>query len=111
MLQRLDIDLSALDFSQDQPDPSVTAVIPARNEESTVGDVVRECKKYAGHVIVVEGGSNDDTAKVMSEAGAEVIGTRASERRCAAGRGKHVTTPISVFVDADGSTTPLIFRF
>lgn len=108
MLQRQDIDLSAFDASQDSPDDLVTAVVPARNEESTVGDVVRECKKYARHVIVVEGGSTDATAQVAAEAGAEVI------RDPGLGKGAalrlavdYVNTPIVVFVDADGSHDPI----
>ncbi len=108
MLQRQDIDLSAFDGLEETPDDLVTAVVPARNEESTVGDVVRECKKYARHVIVVEGGSVDSTAQVAKEAGAEVV------RDPGLGKGAalrlavdYVNTPIVVFVDADGSHDPI----
>ena len=94
--------------SEPLPDPEVTAVIPARNEEATVGDVVRECLHYAGRVIVVEGGSTDRTARVAAKAGALVIrdqglGKGAALRLAVA----QVETPICVFVDADGSHDPI----
>jgi len=108
MLQRHDADLAAFDCTQDAPDELVTAVVPARNEESTVGDVVRECKKYARYVIVVEGGSTDKTVQAATEAGAEVIrdpglGKGAALRLAV----EYVNTPIVVFVDADGSHDPI----
>lgn len=92
----------------DAPDPEVTAIIPARNESTTVATVVRECLNYAAHVLVVEGGSDDDTAAIAAAAGARVLRDD--------GRGKgaalrlavqQVTTPICVFVDADGSHDPI----
>ncbi len=92
----------------DRPDSEVTVVIPARNEAATVAAVVCECLHYAGHVIVVEGGSTDHTAEVAEAAGARVIrdkglGKGAALRLAA----EYVTTPICVFVDADGSHDPI----
>ena len=94
--------------SEEQPDATVTAVIPARNEELTVGLVVRECLNYVDKVIVVEGGSTDRTAAIATAAGAQVIrdeglGKGAALRLAVS----HVTTPICVFVDADGSHDPI----
>ncbi|HEU5078184.1 MAG TPA: glycosyltransferase family 2 protein [Opitutaceae bacterium] len=108
MLQRAEISLHEFESGPDGPDPLVTAIIPARNEEATVGDVIRECLNYAGKVLVVEGGSSDRTAQVSKETGAEVIrdpglGKGAALRLAV----EHVTTPICVFVDADGSHDPI----
>ncbi|HND61970.1 MAG TPA: glycosyltransferase family 2 protein [Opitutaceae bacterium] len=94
--------------AEEQPDPTVTAIVPARNEEATVGLVVSECLKYVGHVIVVEGGSSDRTAEVAATAGARVLrdeglGKGAALRFAVA----QVETPICVFVDADGSHDPI----
>ena len=94
--------------SEPLPDPEVTAVVPARNEESTVGDVVRECLHYASRVIVVEGGSTDRTAEAAAKAGALVVrdhglGNGAALRLAV----EHVDTSICVFVDADGSHDPI----
>jgi glycosyltransferase involved in cell wall biosynthesis len=51
----------------------VCAVIPAFNEEATVGNIVQETKKYIDDVFVVNNGSIDNTAKIAQEHGAEVI--------------------------------------
>jgi dolichol-phosphate mannosyltransferase len=90
------------------PDPLVTAIVPARNEEATVATVVRECLNYAAQVIVVEGGSTDRTAEIATAAGARVVrdqglGKGAALRLAVA----QVETPICVFVDADGSHDPI----
>jgi glycosyltransferase involved in cell wall biosynthesis len=108
MLRHGRISLSHLLESEPLPDMDVTAVIPARNEEATVADVVRECLHYAGKVVVVEGGSTDRTAQVAASAGAFVVrdhglGKGAALRLAV----EHVHTPICVFVDADGSHDPI----
>jgi dolichol-phosphate mannosyltransferase len=102
------VNLEHLLESEPLPDPSVTAVVPARNEESTVGDVVRECLHYAGRVIVVEGGSTDRTARVAAKAGALVVRDRGLGKGAALRLAvAHLETPICVFVDADGSHDPI----
>jgi dolichol-phosphate mannosyltransferase len=103
-----ELDPADLSSHAASPDPEVTAVIPARNEAATVAVVVEECLRYAGTVIVVEGGSTDATAETAEKAGARVvrdhgIGKGAALRLAVA----HVTTPICVFIDADGSHDPI----
>ena len=97
--------------SADHPRDLVTVVIAAKNEAPTIGCVVRRCLPFATTVIVVDGHSIDDTADRARQAGAALV---LQDR----GRGKgdalrvgmrHVTTPVTVFVDADGSTSPRIF--
>lgn len=51
----------------------VCAVIPALNEDATIGNIVQETKKYIDDVFVVNNGSTDNTVKVAQECGAEVI--------------------------------------
>lgn len=51
----------------------IVAVIPAYNEESRVGNVVEEARKYVETVIVVDDGSSDNTVRVAKEAGALVL--------------------------------------
>ncbi len=52
---------------------NVCAVIPAYNEERTIGEVVRETQKYVDKVFVINDGSTDCTAEVARQSGAEVI--------------------------------------
>ena len=51
----------------------VIAIIPAYNEEETIGDVIRETKKYVDDVIVINDGSTDRTEDVAKKAGAKVV--------------------------------------
>lgn len=53
---------------------SIVAIIPARNEQATVGQVVSSVKELVGcDVVVVDDASTDDTAKKAREAGAKVL--------------------------------------
>lgn len=49
------------------------AVIPAYNESTRVGNVVRSAQPYVDAVIVVDDGSTDDTGRAAKEAGATVL--------------------------------------
>jgi len=59
--------------------PSITevskkiGVIPAYNEEGSIGEVVKKSLQYLDHVIVINDGSKDNTGKVAKEAGAYVF--------------------------------------
>lgn len=55
--------------------PAVLVVIPALNEEGSVGEVVKEVKTAlpAAHVLVVDDGSSDGTRRVATAAGADVL--------------------------------------
>ena len=53
--------------------PRVAVMIPAYNEELTIGSVVIEARKHAHHVLVVNDGSRDRTSEIARAAGAEVI--------------------------------------
>lgn len=86
---------------------TVTVVIPAKDEEGSIGDIVDTVKSYADEILVVDGHSQDRTRAIAIEHRARVIQDR--------GRGKgealriaigEATTDILVFVDADGSHDP-----
>lgn len=89
----------------------ITAIIPALNEEISIGTIVLKTKKYADHVIVIDDGSTDDTAEVARIAGADVV--KHPENR---GKGKALKTgfdlarnngtEIIVTIDADGQHDP-----
>lgn len=87
--------------------PLFDVVIPARNEESTVGDVVRAAlgARGVGRVVVVDDGSSDRTAAVARSAGAIVApgeATGPGGKGSALDRGvQETTSPVLVFFDAD----------
>lgn len=51
----------------------ITAILPAYNEEVSIGSMVLGARQYADRVIVVDDGSRDRTAEVALLAGAEVL--------------------------------------
>ena len=77
------------------------------DEAPTIEGIVRRCLPLADTVIVVDGHSTDGTADLARRAGARIL---EDARR---GKGDairtaipHITTPITVFLDADGSHLP-----
>lgn len=89
---------------------SISAVIPALNEEEPIADVVRACLATGlpQEVIVVDNGSTDRTAGRAREAGARIVeAPRGYGRACAAGvRAIAPECDIVVFLDGDGSDCP-----
>src|SRR5207253_3170558 len=49
------------------------AVIPCLNEQASIGPLVQAVRRWLPTVIVVDDGSNDATASLAREAGAEVL--------------------------------------
>ena len=83
---------------------TVSVVIPAKDEEKTIKEVIDGCKKYADEILVVDGHSTDSTRKVAEECGARVVldekkGKGAAMRQAI----RIVKSDIIVFIDADGS--------
>jgi glycosyltransferase involved in cell wall biosynthesis len=64
--------------------PSCIAVIPCLNESRTIGGIVQGVRKFLPHVVVIDDGSTDDTARVALAAGAEVRGHRTPQGKGAA---------------------------
>lgn len=89
---------------------NVTAVIAAKNEAATIGHIVLRTKPFCARVIVVDGRSTDGTGERPAHAthGAEVVQQGTSMGKGAALRIglELVMTPITVFLDADGSHVP-----
>jgi glycosyltransferase involved in cell wall biosynthesis len=85
--------------------PTFDVVIPARNEEPTVGGIVRAAKgaRGVGRVVVIDDGSTDGTAEVASAAGAAVLSTRSTgDKGKALALGVGATSAeVLVFFDAD----------
>jgi glycosyltransferase involved in cell wall biosynthesis len=94
-------------------------IIPARNEVTTIGDVVARIprrdlrsQRWHPHVIVVDDGSTDDTARIARSAGADVVCRHDSSRGLGAAlrTGLHAArqdqAAAAVYLDADGEYDP-----
>jgi glycosyltransferase involved in cell wall biosynthesis len=87
----------------------LAVIIPAYNEEETVGQTVEACARLApvSEVIVVDDGSQDRTAEAAAGAGARVLRLA---RNCGKGQALNLglratRAPFLAFVDADVGTT------
>ena len=52
---------------------TITAILPAFNEEVSIGSMVLHARQHADHVVVIDDGSKDRTSEMAKLAGAEVI--------------------------------------
>jgi dolichol-phosphate mannosyltransferase len=87
--------------------PRISVVIPAKDEEGCVGEVIRECQKYADEVIVVDGHSKDRTREISAQCGARVVSDHGIGKGDAIRVGiREASGDIIVFIDADGSHAP-----
>lgn len=85
-------------------DSYITVVIPARNEEKTIAQVIRKAKQndYVKQIIVVNNNSEDNTAKFATEEGVEVVNCEKIGKGYAMEVGmKYVKHDIVAFLDAD----------
>jgi glycosyltransferase involved in cell wall biosynthesis len=89
------------------PDAGVTVVIPTKNEEGLIAEIIAAARPHAAEILVVDGHSTDRTRDIAAEMGARVV--------LDAGRGKgealrrsfvEARHEILVFIDADGSHEP-----
>ena len=88
-------------------DSRVTVVVPAKDEEGLIGEIVDAVRPFADEVLVVDGHSRDRTAAIAVEHGARVIQDHGQGKgdalRVSIGAATH---DILVFIDADGSHDP-----
>ena len=88
--------------------PSFAVIIPALNEAVEIADCVRNARKClpTAEVIVVDGGSEDDTAANASDAGARVVQSeRGRGIQCATGAEKTSARNL-IFLHADTRLPP-----
>jgi glycosyltransferase involved in cell wall biosynthesis len=87
------------------------AIIPAYNEESTIGDVIKATSRFVDEILVINDGSTDKTSEAARNAGATIIDNIVNR-----GLGKTIKrgydeaikrgANIVVQIDADGQYDP-----
>lgn len=90
----------------------ITMVLPACNQETSIGSLVLLSKLYVSNVIVIDDGSVDRTAEIARKAGAEVIIHGAKKGKCEALKtgfkaATDVGADIIVTMDSDGQHNPI----
>ena len=99
----------------EEPEPTVSVVIPAKNEAHNLPRVLAEMPRGMYEVILVDGCSSDDTVKVAQWLRPDIITigqTRTGKGNALACGFAVATGDFIVMLDADGSTNPSeIHRF
>jgi hypothetical protein len=89
----------------------VVACLPAFNEEGTISKVLVRAQRYVDEVVVVDDGSEDDTALIAERLGARVIrhgrnlGYGGAVRSCFKAA-RQLEANVMVTLDADGQHNP-----
>lgn len=86
---------------------NVTIVIPTKNEEKSISEIIESVSLYGNEVLVVDGHSKDRTRDIAARKGARIVLDGGK------GKGDGIRTAIReakgdiiVFIDADGSHIP-----
>lgn len=87
----------------------ITAILPAYNEEVSIGSIVISTLKYVDNVFVIDDGSTDNTSDIAKRAGAEVINHPFNIGKGAAlktGFEAAKSSDIIITIDSDGQHNP-----
>lgn len=87
----------------------ITAIVPAYNEELSIGSVILCTSEFADHIIVIDDGSTDRTAEIAERAGSQVIKHPENMGKGAAlktGFSAIKNSDIIVTIDGDGQHNP-----
>jgi glycosyltransferase involved in cell wall biosynthesis len=111
----IEVSLQDLETYGFVPLKGLCAVIPAYNEELSIGSVVLRTRQYVERVIVVDDGSSDRTGDIAKLAGAELIQLDKNTGKAYAlllglKHARKTGCSIAVMLDADGQHDPSEIR-
>ena len=87
--------------------PSITVVVPARNEANNIFPVLAKARPYADELLVIDGHSTDGTREIATACGARVLTDNGKGKGAAIRLAiQQAQGDILVFIDADGSHDP-----
>lgn len=87
--------------------PRLSAIILARNEENSIGDIIKRTLPHCDEVLVVDGHSADTTADIVRQQGARLVLDNGKGKGDGIRVGvKAARHEVIVFLDADGSHDP-----
>ncbi|MCR9016499.1 glycosyltransferase family 2 protein [Aquiflexum gelatinilyticum] len=89
--------------AQHKPFPIIDVLIPAYNEENSIGKVIQDIPKSVRNILVVNNNSKDNTRQVAEEAGAIVLNEPVM------GYGKACLTGMSYLANLDVEPEILVF--
>jgi len=85
----------------------ITVIIPTKNEEHTIEEIIQGCKVFASEVIVADGHSTDKTKEISERVGARFLLDGGKGKGDGLRKASQAATgDILVFIDADGSHDP-----
>jgi len=87
---------------------NLCVVIPAKDEEKSIGEIIKGCKKYTKNIIVIDGYSKDKTREIAEKLNARVVLQNGKGKGAAIRTSKEYVSDeeIVVFIDADCSHDP-----
>lgn len=86
---------------------TISVIIPAKNEEKAIGEVILGARPYADELLVIDGHSKDKTRQIAKEKSVKVFSDHGKGKGEAVRLGiKKAKGEILVFIDADGSHDP-----
>jgi dolichol-phosphate hexosyltransferase len=89
------------------PPARVTVVIPTKDEEGLIGEIVDSVRPFADDLLVIDGHSSDRTREIATAHGARVVLDGGKGKGEALRRSlEQAEGDIVVFIDADGSHDP-----
>lgn len=85
----------------------ISVIIPAKNEEANIAEIIKKTKPFSDDIIVIDGNSQDKTRQIASSLGAKVFSDNRKGKGDAIRVGiQKAERDVIVFIDADGSHDP-----